>query len=243
MENRLELVEKALKSRPQRVKHVRKLIVEPTPRVWKRLFRVVGQVWPTLEHLEIDMFGMVKGGQREVQVMCDRLCDQLRQLKPNHHLRIIELKLVGQRSEDIVAQLLRLAPKLEDLSLRQTPADMPPLKTTIPEKWSTITLDSLKRIVWFRQQDQLRPLVDRLLAQAPRLEEFRLQDKLSYGSGRNTVASALRAIPTLRRLVWESEETIGQYGPIPTTGFENIEELVVPYDLGNESHKILEVSP
>jgi hypothetical protein len=120
---------------------------------------------------------------------------------------------------------------------------MPPLKTTIPEKWSTITLDSLKRIVWFRQQDQLRPLVDRLLAQAPRLEEFRLQDKLSYGSGRNTVASALRAIPTLRRLVWESEETIGQYGPIPTTGFENIEELVVPYDLGNESHKILEVSP
>jgi hypothetical protein len=202
MERRVKEIEDAFSSRPQRARYVRRLILEPANRVWDG---IVDQMWPTIEHLELDLFGLTGGGQQEAAKLVAQLCDNLRRMGPSGRLRVIELKLSGDHSEDVITTLLRLAPNLTGLFLRQVPDDSRQMERIDPKKWSGITVHSLKRIDWTLQCDQLAPLVGHLIKQAPLLEDFRFKDDF-WGEDEFTtlVFKSLAKVQTLRRMTWHA---------------------------------------
>lgn len=241
MERRVKEIEGAFSSRPQRAKHVRRLILEPTSRVWDG---IVEQMWPSIERLELDLFGITGGGQQEAAKLVEQMCDNLRRMGPSGRLRVIELKLSGERSEDVITTLLRLAPNLTGLYLRQVPDDSPQMDKINPDKWSGITVNSLKRIDWTLQCCQLAPLVDHLIKQAPCLEDFRFEDD-NWGEDELTTGAfkSLAEVQTLRRMRWHAVALRDLFRHFPDGGFKYLEELVLPDDLGLDMNNwALEVS-
>jgi hypothetical protein len=249
MTDRVTKVEQAFKSRPERARHVRRLVFEPSPHLMARSKKIVAAVWGNLEHLEVESCGVLAAGQRSAMACIKKMYDMFAKMGVGMclGLRTLDVKLVGDHSQidDQLSTLLYLAPSLTTLNLQAPTEWTEPPNHLISKKWKTLTrFHHLESITWCRNYSQLAVYVDNLVKRSPELTTFKIENQLNVPDlPFPAVVKELAKSKSLRRLVWDNRDDLSpRKHPLRKGAFKNLEELVRMDDLPFEEYTMIEVS-
>jgi hypothetical protein len=249
MTDRVTRVEQAFKSRPERARHVRRLVFEPSPRLMARSEKIVAAVWGNLEHLEVESFGVLAAGKRSAMACIKKMYDMFAKMGVGMclGLRTLDVKLVGDHSQidDQLSTLLYLAPSLTTLNLQAPTEWTEPPNHLISKKWKTLTkFHHLESITWCRNYSQLAVYVDNLVKRSPNLTSFKIENEMNVPDlPFPAVVRELAKAKSLRRLVWDNRDDLSpRKHPLRKGAFNHLEELIRVDDLPFEEYTMIEVS-
>lgn len=261
-DERVDRLETALRSRPARIKHIRRLTLDLSPYFYRLEQRFgFGEVLTNIEELDLNIYGPKPPDQdqQKAQRLSRYFCSFLKKKgdRSSGRLRKVELRLSGSPhiAEKIVAELFRLAPNITELSLGGTPGIMAPIGKIHPEWWSKSDLTSLKTLFWVRSGNQLAVLVEHLFQEAPNIEETDIRNMLLEEMFNTEchdapppppgVLKALAKAPSLLRLRW-FRSLLDTSPPAYATvkdGFDRLREITLFDDIGADANMALEVGP
>lgn len=250
MTDRVTKVEEAFNSRPERARHVRRLVFEPSPRLMARSKKIVAAVWGNLEHLEVESFGVLAAGKTSAMACIKKMYDMFANMGIVNmclSLRTLDVKLVGDHSQidDQLATILHIAPGLTTLNLQAPTEWTVPPNHLLSEKWKTLTrFHHLESITWCRNYSQLAVYVNNLVKRSPELTTFKIENQLNVPDlPFPAVVKELAQAKGLRRLVWDNRDDLSPRNhPLRKGAFKHLEELIRMDDLPFEEYTMIEVS-